>query len=96
MELNFYPWTLPWRSLQVDLLSWKLFSIDVDGNKLTSMKFVEASTKVHGSFLCRSKWKLPSLSSIAASTNIFRGSFYELSYTLTYLRLRPRISQTFR
>ena len=60
----------PWKLVEMDSLPWKL---------------VEASMKMHGSFHCRWKYKLPLLPSIAASTNIFRGSFHELPYIPTYI-----------
>ena len=57
--------------------------------------------KVSGSFR-GSTWEFPLsveveaplLPSIAASTNIFRGSFNELPYAPTYFHLLPRVSQT--
>ena len=72
-------WKFPWKLVEVESLPWKL---------------VEASMEVHGSFHCRWRWKLPLLPSIAASTNIFRGSFYEISNTLTYFYLFRQVSQT--
>ena len=50
--------------------------------------------EIQGSFHCRWKWTLPSLSSIiTASNNIFRGSFHELPCTPTYFHI-VRVSQT--
>ena len=49
---------------------------------------------IHGIFHGRRNWKVPLLPSIAASTNIFRGSFHGLPCTLVYLHLLPRVSQT--
>ena len=65
---------IPRKLVQVDLLPWKL---------------VKASMEVRGIFYCRWKWKLPLLPSLAASTNIFRGSFHELPYIPTYFHLLP-------
>ena len=64
----------PWKSVEVDLLPWKL---------------VEASMEMHRSFHSRWKWNHPWLPSNAASTNIFRESFYELPHTSTYYHLLP-------
>ena len=91
MEAILLPWKLPWKSVSVDLLSWK-FPWKLVGVDLLPCKLVEASMEIHGSFHCRWKWKLPLLPSIAASTNIFRGSFHELPCTPTYFHLLPRVS----
>ena len=66
-------------------------SMKVGGSIFTS---IVISGSFHGSFHCRWKWKLPLLPSIAASTNILRGSFHELPYTPTYFHLPPRVLQT--
>ena len=51
---------------------------------LLPQKLVEVSVEVQGSFRCQWTWKLPLLPSIAAATNIFRGSFHERLYTPKY------------
>ena len=79
VEVGLLPWKIPWKLVEVDFLPWKL---------------VEASKEVHGSFHYRWKWKLPLHPSIAASTNIFRGSRHEFPYTSIYSHLHPRESQT--
>ena len=77
-----------WKLMEVDLLPWKLVeaSMEIHGWNFPLSVEVEAS--------CRWKWKLPLLSSVAASANIFLGSFHELSCTPTYLYLLPRESRT--
>ena len=92
MEVNLFPWKLRWKSVEVGLLPWKFpwKLVEVD---ILPWKLVEASMEVQGSFHLRWKWKPPLLPSIAASTNMFRGSFHELPYTPTYFHLHPRITQ---
>ena len=70
MEVGVLPRKFLWKLEEVDVLPWT---------------FVESFMEVHGSFHCRWKGKLPLLPSVAAATNIFRGSFHELPYTPTYL-----------
>ena len=48
-----------------------------------------ASVEVSGSFHGNT-WNFP-LSSIEASTNMFRGSFHELTYTPRYFHLLSRV-----
>ena len=55
---------------------------------------MEASMEIYGSFHGRWNWKLPLLTSIVASMNLFRGSCHELPCTPTYLHLLPRVEQT--
>ena len=93
MEVNLLPSKLPSKSLEECLLPrkfpWKLVEV-----YLLPWKLVEASIEVHGSFHTRWKGKLPLLPSIAASTNVPRGSFHELPYTPTYLHLLSRVLET--
>ena len=71
-------------------------SIEVSGIRCTSM---EVSRSFHGSTW---KFKFPLsmeveasiFPSIAACTNVFRGSFHELPYTPTYFPLLLRVTQT--
>ena len=70
MEVNLFPSKYPCKLVEVNLLSWKL---------------VEASMKVHGSFHCQWKWKLPLLPSIAASTMEDSMSFHITLRTSVYI-----------
>ena len=70
IEVNFLPWTLAETSR-----TYMEVSGSFDEKKRT---LVEVSTEVLRSFHYQWKWKLPLLPSIAASTNIFHGSFHEL------------------
>ena len=72
MKVFILPWKFPWKLVEVNVFSRKL---------------VEASTEAHGIFLCQWEWKLLFFLSIAACTNVFRGSFHELLYTPTYFHL---------
>ena len=82
-------WKLTWKSIYFHgsfqsveeyLLPWK-FSMQVGGRRFT---FMEVSGSLHATwkFTLQWKWKFPLLPPIAASTNIFRGSFHGLPYTL--------------
>ena len=86
-------WKFPRTSIEVDLVPskfpWKLVEVD-----LLLSRLVEASKEVRGIIPCQWKWKFLLLPSVAASTNILRGSLHALPYTLTYFHILPRISQT--
>ena len=72
------------------LLPWKLLN---SGSFHGSTWIFPLSMELEAS-LASINWKLPLLPSIEASTNIFHGSFHELSHTPTYFNLYPRVSQT--
>ena len=74
MAANALPRKLPWKSVKVDSVPWKFPWKFVEAD-LFPCKLVEASMEIHGSFYRGWKWKLPLLQSIAASTNMFCGSF---------------------
>ena len=69
-------------------------TVEVGRSQFTCMEVSGSFNVSTCKFLCRWKWKLPLLPSMAASTNIFRGSFHELPYTPTYFHLLPRVSYT--
>ena len=66
-------------------------TVEVGRSQFTCMEVSGSFNVSTCKFLCRWKWKLPLLPSMAASTNIFRGSFHELPYTPIYFYLPSRV-----